>query len=92
MVCIPGESAQHLSLTRMLDGGVNIETKINGKGACNSKAVYAPAAGHSPANGTGAKGEWVTMDRMTVCEKLIKVSKGDKLGMEAFFDLETHPP
>jgi hypothetical protein len=65
---------------------------INGKEVCNSKAVYSSGLRDHHGKNTTATGGWLTMDYMTPCEEPIKVSKGDKLGLEANFDLEQHPP
>lgn len=34
---------------------------------------------------------WATLSSMTACEKPIKVNKGDKIEIEAKYDLEAHP-
>jgi Stress up-regulated Nod 19 len=69
------------------DGGVDMEVKINGKEVCRSKAEYG-GVGHEITIG----GEIVkTISGMTRCSNAIEVAKGDKLSIQANFDLEAHP-
>jgi hypothetical protein len=64
------------------DGGSNILMKINDKQVCDSQAIY----------GKSGTGDWLTIDHMTLCTQPIKVSKGDRVTLEAYYDHETHPP
>jgi len=70
------------------DGGVNLIMKLNGKEICNSNAEY---GGVESTLKDGDK-EWNTINHMTYCEGPVKVVKGDKLLLEANYDLESHPP
>lgn len=65
-----------------------MEISINGKQVCVSKAVYG-GPGHE---GVGADGKpWATVAETTECPNEIKVSKGDKLLIQARYDTEAHP-
>jgi hypothetical protein len=67
------------------DGGDHITLTLNGKQICDSKAMYGRRT-------TDVDGHvWMAMDNMTQCEDPIKVLKGDKIQIEAFYDLEKHP-
>jgi hypothetical protein len=55
---------------------------------CDSKAVYG-GEGRSTHDANGKVKE--TLSGQTDCPPLMKVKKGDKLNIEAFFDLELHP-
>jgi hypothetical protein len=85
-----GHDGYFLSLHgHMHDGGTDITVKLNGKEVCISKAEYG-GEGHS---GVGEDGKpWTTIRGMTTCDQPIKVKKGDKLGIEAHFDMASHPP
>lgn len=62
--------------------------KLNGRNICNSEAVYG-GPGHES---TGPDGRvWETVSTMTECPPEIKVTKGDKLMIEAHYDTDTHP-
>lgn len=70
------------------DGGLNVILKVNGKLACESKAIYGGEAGTTTAvDGT----KWETIGRMTKCRDPIPVKRGDKLVVEANYDLAQHP-
>jgi hypothetical protein len=70
------------------DGGVNIIMRVNGKEICDSKALYG-GPGHTR---VGPNGEvWETINHMTHCRNVTKVSKGDKITTEANYDVELHP-
>jgi hypothetical protein len=62
--------------------------KINGKEICTSTAEYGgPGASRKSSDGT----IWNTIREMTYCPSPLKVKKGDKLELEARYDLELHP-
>ena len=72
----------------MHDGGVNIQFKVNGKEACDSRAVYG-GQGHES---VGADGKvWKTIRESTYCPTPFKIKKGDKIEMQANYDLDLHP-
>ncbi|TID18936.1 putative amidase [Venturia nashicola] len=70
------------------DGGIDIILQVNDKTVCDSKAVYG-------GEGATAKTEdgkvWETISNTLTCTEPVKVSKGDKLFMEAHYDLDLHP-
>ncbi len=71
-----------------IDGGVDISIKINGREQCVSKAVY----GGMGATRKGPTDEvWTTIRTMTYCPGPIRVKKGDKLSLEAHYDISLHP-
>jgi hypothetical protein len=70
------------------DGGSNIVMKLNGKEICNSKALYG-GPGHTAAGPDGKV--WETINEMTNCHYATKVNKGDKISVEAYYDLDKHP-
>lgn len=72
----------------MHDGGVNVLIYLNGKEACNSKAIYGGET-RSSKDATGHAQE--TLAGQADCPNMIKVVKGDKLNISAFYDLELHP-
>jgi hypothetical protein len=72
----------------LLDGGVNIAVKINGKEICNSRAIYGGAT-RSTKDATGKIQE--TLSGQTDCPDMLKVKKGDKFAVSANYDLELHP-
>jgi hypothetical protein len=66
--------------------------RLNGKEICNSKAAYKGAivssekpmaAGHEHSGGM--------LSGMTECPMYTDVKKGDKISLEAFYDLDQHP-
>jgi len=70
------------------DGGIDILLKVNGKEVCDSTAAYG-GEGHT---GKTADGRiWETIRTTSTCEDPIKVVKGDKLYMEAHYDVGLHP-
>src|ERR1700760_4980606 len=71
------------------DGGLNVILKVNGKYACESKAVYGGKAGTTTAT-DGSK--WTTIGTMTKCHDPIPVKRGDTLSVEANYNLAEHPP
>ncbi|KAF2402560.1 hypothetical protein EJ06DRAFT_547834 [Trichodelitschia bisporula] len=70
------------------DGGVNIVFKVNNKEICNSVATYG-GPGHTSHTSDGKV--WETIATTTLCDTPLKVTKGDKIYMEAHYDLEQHP-
>lgn len=68
------------------DGGLNMTFYVNGKEACTSNAVYG-TSGSATIDG-GEK--WETIGAYTPCLEPIAIKKGDKLTMEAWYDLRTH--
>ncbi|QDS72520.1 hypothetical protein FKW77_000157 [Venturia effusa] len=70
----------------MHDGGVNTTVILNGKPACTLKAKYGGTDGGATINGQ----KWETITAYDVCSEPIKVSKGDKITMEAWYDLTAH--
>jgi hypothetical protein len=84
-----GRDGYFLSLHgHMHDGGTEIVVKLNGKDICVSKAIYG-GVGHEGVSSDGKP--WTSLGGMTTCEETIRVKKGDKLGLEAHFDMEKHP-
>jgi hypothetical protein len=70
------------------DGGVSIELFINNQSICNSKAEY----GGKEGSFTDDSGKvWESISKMSTCEDSIKVTKGDKISMVAYYDTELHP-
>ncbi|KAF2663351.1 hypothetical protein BT63DRAFT_461460 [Microthyrium microscopicum] len=72
----------------MHDGGSNIEVKINDKVACNSKAIYG-GPGHVGKTHDGKS--WETIGAMVTCPEGVMVKKGDKIDIQANYDLLAHP-
>jgi len=70
------------------DGGIGIICKVNDKEVCNSLAKYG-GEGHVSKSSDGKV--WETISSTTVCNDPIKVSKGDRIYMEAHYDLDLHP-
>ncbi|KAF2435989.1 hypothetical protein EJ08DRAFT_645019 [Tothia fuscella] len=70
------------------DGGINIQVKINDKEVCNSKAAYG-GEGHVTKTPEGRV--WETIRETSTCYDPIKVKKGDKIYMQANYDLDLHP-
>jgi len=72
----------------MHDGGVNIVFKINDKIVCDSKAIYG-GEGHSTKGPNGQV--WETIAESTSCMDPIPVKSGDRVFMQANYDIELHP-
>ncbi|KAF2664955.1 hypothetical protein BT63DRAFT_464214 [Microthyrium microscopicum] len=71
----------------MHDGGVNVILKVNDEIKCDSKALYG-GEGHT----TVVDGKtWQTIRETTSCNQAIKVKKGDRIYMQANYDVELHP-
>ncbi|KAF2395827.1 hypothetical protein EJ06DRAFT_255790 [Trichodelitschia bisporula] len=68
------------------DGGVNMTFSVNGKVACSSQAVYGGTDGGAVINGE----KWETITAYTPCGDHVAIKKGDKLTMEAWYDLTAH--
>ena len=69
----------------MHDGGVSVETIVNGKPVCESKAIYGTKL--KMENGK----EWTTISKMTDCEEPFAVKNGDIITMKVNFDEVNHP-
>lgn len=70
------------------DGGENIIMRVNGKEVCNSRALY----GGPEHTAVGPDGKvWETIREMTNCHYTTKVNRGDKISVEANYDLEKYP-
>lgn len=72
----------------MHDGGIDIEFKINDKTVCDSRAVYG-GEGHTAKTTDGKT--WETIRESTYCNNTIPVKKGDKIFMQANYDVDLHP-
>jgi hypothetical protein len=59
--------------------------KVNGKQICISKAEY----GSSYSANTTSK--WTTISKMTDCNDVVPVKKGDLVSLEAEYDTVKHP-
>jgi hypothetical protein len=70
------------------DGGVKMVVKVNGKDVCTSRLVYG-GPGHEQVQANGEV--WKSINNTIGCLDPIRVNKGDKFNMEAFFDYEEHP-
>ena len=74
-----------LTPTDMHDGGVSVETIVNDKPVCESKAVYGTKL--KMENGK----EWTTISKMTDCQEPFDVKNGDMIKMKVSFDEVNHP-
>jgi hypothetical protein len=63
--------------------------QINGKEVCRSEAEY--GGEDATLAIAGQSEEWKTIRHMTECEGPIPVKKGDKITLEARYDMEEHP-
>ena len=72
----------------MHDGGSNVETKVNGKTVCNSRALY---GGDGKVGKTSDGKNWETIGDMVTCPDGVVVKKGDKISLNANYDLIAHP-
>jgi hypothetical protein len=72
----------------MHDGGSNIEVKVNDKMVCNSRAFYG-GPGHVGKTSDGKT--WETISDMVTCPEGVVVRKGDKISLNANYDLDAHP-
>jgi hypothetical protein len=70
------------------DGGEDLYLRVNGQEACHSRALYG-----GPTHSTiGPDGKvWETIREMSDCHYTTKVVKGDKITVEATYDLIKHP-
>jgi hypothetical protein len=64
------------------DGGDNMKVSVNGHVVCESKAEYAGISGDA---------KWDTIKQMSQCKEPVPVKKGDRLVIEAAYDLNKHP-
>jgi hypothetical protein len=62
--------------------------RVNDKEVCNSKATYG-GEGHTGHTSDGKV--WETIRTTSLCDVPLKVTKGDKVYMEAHYDLDLHP-
>jgi hypothetical protein len=62
--------------------------KLNGKEVCNSHAIYTT---EDTAFSADSSTKWRTIEKMEECPMAIKVTKGDKISLEANYDLDAHP-
>jgi Stress up-regulated Nod 19 len=72
----------------MHDGGTGMVLKINDKVVCDSKAEYGGSGTFKGENGKDVQ----ALSGMKECNDPVPVKKGDRLSIEAYFDLEKHPP
>jgi hypothetical protein len=70
----------------MHDGGINSTLLVNGKVECASRAIYGGTDGGAVINGE----KWETITAYDICKDPVKISKGDNLTMEAWYDLTAH--
>jgi hypothetical protein len=70
------------------DGGDSVTLYVNGKKACESKAKY---GGPGSVRTTRDGHKWETISSMGSCYEPIPVKKGDKVEIEANYDLDKHP-
>jgi hypothetical protein len=69
----------------MHDGGVSVETIVNGKPVCTSEAIYGTKL--KLENGK----EWTTISKMTDCDKPFSVKNGDMITLKVSYDEINHP-
>ena len=75
------------TLGHMHDGGVNVILKVNDVEMCDSRARYG-GEGHT----TTLEGKtWETIRETTPCTRTIRVQKGDRIYMQANYDVGLHP-
>ena len=70
------------------DGGDSVALYVNGKKACESMAEY---GGPGSVRTTKDGRKWKTISAMGSCYEPVPVKKGDKVEIEASYDLEKHP-
>jgi len=75
----------------MHDGGLNMVLKLNGETICDSKAIYNAGAVGTHQGGGHDGGMGGMLSDTSGCLKSIAVKKGDKIEMEANYDMELHP-
>jgi hypothetical protein len=68
------------------DGGLNVTFYVNGKASCTSNAIYGTSGAATIGNGE----KWETIGAYTPCTEPIPIKKGDKLTMDAWYDLTKH--
>jgi hypothetical protein len=71
----------------MHDGGTGMVLKVNDKVVCDSKAEYGASGTFKAEDGK----EFQALSGMKECNEPVSVKKGDKLSIEAYFDLNEHP-
>jgi hypothetical protein len=72
----------------MHDGGDSVNLYVNGKQACESAAQY---GGPGSVRTTKDGRKWETISSVASCFEPIQVKKGDKVEIEAVYDIEKHP-
>jgi hypothetical protein len=72
----------------MHDGGTGMVLKVNGKVVCDSKAEYGASGTFKAEDGK----DFQALSGMKECNEPVAVKKGDTLSIEAYFDLDLHPP
>jgi hypothetical protein len=72
----------------MHDGGTGIIMKVNEKVVCDSKAEYGADGNFKSEDSAEVK----ALSGMKECNEPVAVKKGDIIKLEAYFDLEQHPP
>jgi hypothetical protein len=72
----------------MHDGGTGMVLKVNDKVVCDSKAEYGTRGTFKADDGR----EIQALSGMKECNEPLSVKRGDRLSIEAYFDLEKHPP
>jgi hypothetical protein len=61
---------------------------VNGRLICDSRATYGGEKGTLKTTGNKV---WETISSISECTEAIKVSKGDNITLQAYYDLEKHP-
>jgi hypothetical protein len=79
-------SVNTTDLRMLQDGGESMTASLNGKPICVSKAEY--GASYSSSTTTS---KWTTISKMTDCNEVIPVKKGDLITLEAAYDTIKHP-
>jgi hypothetical protein len=62
---------------------------VNGTGVCESKILYG-GPGHEQIQPNGEV--WKTVAKNIGCDDPIRVLKGDRVQIKAYFDFNSHPP
>ncbi|KAF2401734.1 hypothetical protein EJ06DRAFT_357379 [Trichodelitschia bisporula] len=85
---LPEEGLILNALGHIHDGGTRVESFLNGKPVCDSKAIYGnPATAVHDHLGDNQE----TVVSMTECSDIIPVKKGDAIKLVAHYDLNKHP-
>ncbi|RDI85061.1 hypothetical protein Vi05172_g5044 [Venturia inaequalis] len=70
------------------DGGTTVSIIVNNATICDSTAIYG-TNGQTLKNADGS--QWQTVSAMSECNEPTKVKKGDKVVIDARYDLDLHP-